>query len=129
MATPTSPGSRTVNAFRNLDILNLDRIADIQAAHIHIDEIGQVGGQTGDLQFPFEMLEFTAVLDADRGTDETERDIERQFVVHADFIKIGMIEPSADRFDLQFLDQGELFLRFLSLDEQFDEDIFLLCPL
>ena len=29
------------NAFRNRDVLNLDRIADIQAADIEIDEIGQ----------------------------------------------------------------------------------------
>ena len=35
------------NAFRNLDVLNLDRIADIQAADIDLDEIGQNGGQTG----------------------------------------------------------------------------------
>jgi len=47
-------------------------------------------------------------------------------MVHTDFIKIGMLEASADRFDLKFLYQGELFQRLLSFDEQFDKDVFLL---
>ena len=72
------------------------------------------------------MLEFPAVLNADGDAGETDGDIERQLVIHADFIKIDMIEPSADRFDLQLLDQGEFFQLFLSLDQQLDEDIFLL---
>ena len=45
------------NAFRNFDVLDLDRIPDIQSTHIHFDEIGQRGRKTGDLQIPFEMLE------------------------------------------------------------------------
>ena len=72
------------------------------------------------------MLELPSVLDADRVAYEAERDIDRQFVVHTDFIKIGMPEASADRLDLKLLYQGELFQRLLSFDEQFDEDVFLL---
>ena len=70
------------------------------------------------------MLELPAVLDADRDADKMDRHVQRQLVIHADFIKIGMIIFPTDRFDLQFLDQGKLAHRFFSLDEQLDEDIF-----
>ena len=72
------------------------------------------------------MLKLPPLLEADRDAGETKGNIHRQFVVHADFIKIGMIKPPADRLDLEFLDQGELFQALFSFDEQFDEDVFFL---
>src|SRR3989339_78711 len=113
-----------LNTFRNLEILNLDRSADLQTAHIDIDEIGHSRRQARDLYIPFEMLELPAVFNSDWSAYKTERDIDRQFMVHPDFIKIGMVEASADRFDLQLLDHGELFQTLLAFDEQFDEDVF-----
>ena len=112
------------NSLGDPNVLHLDRVADLQSGDIDLDEIGQNRRQAGDLQIAFQMLKLAAVHNAHGNAGEMEGNIERQPVIHADFIKIRVIEPPADRFDLQLLDQGKFFQIFLSIDPKFDEDIF-----
>jgi hypothetical protein len=86
--------SQCLDALRQLQLLDVDRVADGEMAHVHLDERRQVVRQAGDVELVEHVVGDAALLlHAGRqlGVDEVQRHLHVDLLVLGDALKVDVL--------------------------------------
>ena len=110
---PAGRALNTGHAFRQLDVGDVQGVADFQLDHIHFDVLGQVFGQTGHFQLVHVLDQVTAVLLDALGllfVHEVQGHVDVNFHIGLNPLKVSVHDEGLGGVTLQVLDNRLLLV-------------------